>query len=317
MIERVTLKPVDVIDVTILVDNMIDTLLPSSELARRAPLAWDYFDQEHLIAEHGYSLLLNIFRDGHEESLLYDAGLGRNTAIHNLDVLGIRANNLRAVVLSHGHADHHGGLEGIYQRVGRQRLPLVLHPDAFRDRKVVFPTGTELKMPPPSRGDLDREGWEVVEERAPSLLLENSVLVTGQVDRITDFEKGFPLQFARSNGGWEPDTWIWDDQAIVCHLKDKGLVILSSCSHAGAINIIRHAQRITGIEHIHSFVGGMHLTGGLFESIIPRTIEELVRIGPDIIVPGHCTGWRATHELARLLPNAYIQTSVGTRLHFA
>jgi len=317
MIERVTLKPVDLIDVTILVDNMIDTLLPSSELARRAPLAWDYFDQEHLIAEHGYSLLLNIFRDGHEESLLYDAGLGRNTAIHNLDVLGIRANNLRAVVLSHGHADHHGGLEGIYQRVGRQRLPLVLHPDAFRDRKVVFPTGTELKMPPPSRGDLDREGWEVVEERAPSLLLENTVLVTGQVDRITDFEKGFPLQFARSNGGWEPDTWIWDDQAIVCHLKDKGLVILSSCSHAGAINIIRHAQRITGIEHIHSFVGGMHLTGGLFESIIPRTIEELVRIGPDIIVPGHCTGWRATHELARQLPNAYIQTSVGTRLHFA
>ena len=317
MIERVTLKPVDLIDVTILVDNMIDTLLPSSELARRAPLAWDYFDQEHLLAEHGYSLLLNIFRDGHEESLLYDAGLGRNTAIHNLDVLGIRANNLRAVVLSHGHADHHGGLEGIYQRVGRQRLPLVLHPDAFRDRKVVFPTGTELKMPPPSRGDLDREGWEVVEERAPSLLLENTVLVTGQVDRITDFEKGFPLQFARSNGGWEPDTWIWDDQAIVCHLKDKGLVILSSCSHAGAINIIRHAQRITGIEHIHSFVGGMHLTGGLFESIIPRTIEELVRIGPDIIVPGHCTGWRATHELARLLPNAYIQTSVGTRLHFA
>ncbi len=315
--EHVALKPVDVIDVTVLVDNSIDTLLPSTSTVHRPPLMWDYFDQEHLIAEHGYSLYLTIFRNGQEQSLLYDAGLGRNTAIHNLDVLGVRANELRAVVLSHGHADHHGGLEGIYQRVGRQRLPLVLHPDAWRERKVVFPTGSELKMPPPNRGDLDQEGWEVVEERGPSLLLDNSVLVTGQVDRLTDFEKGFPLQLARTNGGWEPDTWIWDDQAVVCYLKDKGLVILSSCSHAGAINVIRHAQRMTGIEHIHAFVGGLHLTGGLFENIIGRTVEEISKIGPDIIVPGHCTGWRATHELAHRLPNAYVQSSVGTRMHFA
>lgn len=315
--EHVTLKPVDLIDLTILVDNSIDELLPSNEVARRPPLPWDHFNREHLIAEHGYSLYLTISRDGHEQSLLYDAGMGRNTAIHNLDVAGIKANELRAVVLSHGHADHHGGLEGIYQRVGRQRLPLVLHPDAFHERKIVFPTGNELRMPPPNRGDLDREGWEVVEERSPSLLLDGSALVTGQVERTTDFEKGFPWQMAYTNSSWEPDTWIWDDQALVCSLKDKGLVILSSCSHAGAINVIRHSQRMTGIEHVHAFVGGLHLTGGLFEPIIDRTIQELARISPDIIVPGHCSGWKATHELARQLPGAFIQSSVGTRLHFA
>jgi 7,8-dihydropterin-6-yl-methyl-4-(beta-D-ribofuranosyl)aminobenzene 5'-phosphate synthase len=315
--ENVVLKPLDSIDLTILVDNSIDTLIPSTKVAIRPPLPWDYFDRDHLIAEHGYSLYLTVTRNGQSQSLLYDAGLGRDTAIHNLDVLGIRANELRAVVLSHGHADHHGGLEGIYRRVGRQRLPLVLHPDAFRERKVVFPTGNELRMPPPSRTDLDLEGWDIVEERGPSLLLDDSVLVTGQVERTTDFEKGFPLQLARSNGGWEPDTWIWDDQAVVCSLKDRGLVILSSCSHAGAINVIRHAQRMTGIEHVHAFVGGLHLTGGLFENIIGRTVEEISRIEPDIIVPGHCTGWRAIHELARQLPDAYIQASVGTRLHFA
>jgi 7,8-dihydropterin-6-yl-methyl-4-(beta-D-ribofuranosyl)aminobenzene 5'-phosphate synthase len=305
--ENVVLKPLD----------SIDTLIPSTKVAIRPSLPWDYFDRDHLIAEHGYSLYLTVTRNGQSQSLLYDAGLGRDTAIHNLDVLGIRANELRAVVLSHGHADHHGGLEGIYRRVGRQRLPLVLHPDAFRERKVVFPTGNELRMPPPSRTDLDLEGWDIVEERGPSLLLDDSVLVTGQVERTTDFEKGFPLQLARSNGGWEPDTWIWDDQAVVCSLKDRGLVILSSCSHAGAINVIRHAQRMTGIEHVHAFVGGLHLTGGLFENIIGRTVEEISRIEPDIIVPGHCTGWRAIHELARQLPDAYIQASVGTRLHFA
>ena len=172
-------------------------------------------------------------------------------------------------------------------------------------------------MPPPSHADLDREGWEIVEERGPSIILEETVLVTGQVERTTAFEKGFPLQMRRTASGWEPDTWIWDDQAVVCNLKEKGLVILSSCSHAGAINVIRHAQRITGIEHIHAFVGGLHLTGGLFERIIPQTVEALTQIAPDIIVPGHCTGWKATHELARQLPEAYIQTSVGTRLHFA
>jgi 7,8-dihydropterin-6-yl-methyl-4-(beta-D-ribofuranosyl)aminobenzene 5'-phosphate synthase len=277
---------------------------------------YDWSDREQLIAEHGYSLLLTVVREGRRESVLYDAGLGRSTVLHNMDVLEIKASDLRAVILSHGHADHHGGLEGMFQRIDRPRMPLVLHPDVWRERRVIFPTGNEIRMPPPSHADLDREGVEIIEERSPTLLLDGMVLVTGQVDRVTDFEKGFPLQQMHTDHGWEPDTWIWDDQAVVCNVKDKGLVVLSSCSHAGAINVLKHAQRLTGIDKVHAFVGGFHLTGGLFEPIIPHTIAELVAIGPDIIVPGHCTGWRATHELARQLPDAFVQTSVGTRLQF-
>jgi 7,8-dihydropterin-6-yl-methyl-4-(beta-D-ribofuranosyl)aminobenzene 5'-phosphate synthase len=317
MSDRVTLMPVDVADVTILVDNFVDILLPSSEVARRPPFVWDWSEREQLIAEHGYSVVLTVQREGRSESILYDAGLGRNTALHNMDVLDVRAADLRAVVLSHGHADHHGGLEGMFQRIGRRKMPLVLHPDVWRDRKVVFPTGVEIHMPPPNHNDLDREGVDVIEERGPSLLLDGMVLVTGQVERVTDFEKGFPLQLARTHDGWEPDTWIWDDQAVVCQVKDKGLVVLSSCSHSGVINVLRHAQRLTGVDKIYAFVGGLHLTGGLFEPIIPRTVAELAAIGPAFVVPGHCTGWKATHEVARRLPEAYIQPSVGTRLHFA
>jgi 7,8-dihydropterin-6-yl-methyl-4-(beta-D-ribofuranosyl)aminobenzene 5'-phosphate synthase len=317
MNEQVTLVPVDSADVTILVDNSVDVLLPGNEMVRRAPLALDWSEREQLIAEHGYALLLTVERQGRSASILYDAGLGRNTLLHNMDVLAVRPADLRAIVLSHGHADHHGGLEGIVRRLGRPRLPLLLHPDAWRYRRIVFPTGSEIRMPPPSHADLDREGVAIIEERGPSLLLDGTVLVTGQVERVTDFEQGFPLQEARGEHGWEPDVWIWDDQAVVFLLKGRGLVVLSSCSHAGVINVLMHARRLTGVETLYAFVGGLHLTGGIFEPIIPRTVAELKALAPAVIVPGHCTGWRATHEVARALPEAYVQTSVGTRLHFA
>lgn len=317
MTRRVALQPVDAIDVTIVVDNFLDVLMPSTEIVRRAPLVWDWAERETLVAEHGFSLLVTLRRADRTESILFDAGLGRHTALHNLDVLGVRINDLRAVALSHGHIDHHGGPEGIVRRVGRPRMPLVLHPDAWRERKIVFPTGTEIHMPPPSRSDLEREGVEIVEERGPSLLVDGMVLVAGQVERVTDFEKGFPPQQARAQGGWEPDTWIWDDQPMVFNLKEKGLVVLSCCSHAGIINVLRHAQQITGEQRVYAVVGGLHLTGGLFEPIIPRTVDELAAIRPTVLVPCHCTGWKATHDLARRLPNAYVQTSVGTRLHLA
>src|SRR6266705_4107582 len=99
MSQRVTLQPVDAADVTILVDNSIDILLPSTEMVRRVPLVWDWSEREQLIAEHGYSLLLTVRREGRTESMLYDAGLGRNTLLHNMDVLEVRVNDLRAVVL--------------------------------------------------------------------------------------------------------------------------------------------------------------------------------------------------------------------------
>jgi len=315
--EQATLQPVDEADVTVVVDTFVDILLAGSEVARRAPLVYDWSERDPLRAEHGYALLLSIRQGDRRQSLLYDAGLGRDTAVYNMDVLEIRPADLRAVVLSHGHADHHAGLEGVLRRLGRPGMPVVLHPDAWRERRIVFPTGTEMFMPPPTRADLEAEGVQVVEERGPSLLLDGAVLVSGQTERVTDFEKGFPLQQARTEGGgWEPDPWIWDDQSVIVDVRDKGLVVLSACSHSGAVNVLRNARRVTGQDKVHAFVGGLHLTGGSFEPIIAPTIAQISAIGPDWLVPGHCTGWRATHELARALPDAYVQTSVGTTLHF-
>ena len=311
------LDPVDSLDATIVVDNFVDVLLPSEPGVFRPTLTWSAFEGEALVAEHGYSLLVSVTSGERTGSILYDGGLSRAGLTHNLDVLGVSIADLRAITLSHGHADHHGGLEGLIRRVGRRNLPLLLHPDAWRNRKVVFPTGAEVHLPPPSRADLEREGISVIEDRSPSLLIDSMVLITGQIERHTTFERGFPIHYAQSNGSWQPDIWIWDDQAAVINVRNRGLVVLSGCSHAGAINVMRHAQHITGIEHIHAFIGGMHLTGRIFEPIIEPTLDELARIAPDVLVPGHCTGWKATHEIARRFPRAYIQSSVGTRLHFA
>ena len=312
----IRLKQIDSLDVTILVDNSTDIFLPSDETTRRPRLAWNWSEKPQLVAEHGYSVLLTVHRNGESRSVIYDAGLGRETALHNLDVLGLELNHVEGMVLSHGHADHHGGLEGVLHRIGRKNLPFILHPDAWQDRKIVFPTGTEIHLPPPSKKTLEDQEVKILEERGPTLLLDDALLVSGQVERSTSFEKGFPIHHVRHNGGWEPDPWIWDDQGIICNVKGLGLVVVSSCSHSGVVNILQNAQEITGVKKVHAFIGGLHLTGGIFEKIIPETVEQLTRIGPKFVVPGHCTGWKATHQIARALPEGYVPTSVGTQMLF-
>jgi hypothetical protein len=110
-------------------------------------------------------------------------------------------------------------------------------------------------------------------------------LVTGQVERRTDFEPGFPVQYKRSGRDWEPDYMVWDDQGVIVHVRDKGLVVMSSCSHSGVVNVLWNAQRLTGVTDLHAFVGGCHLSGALMEPVIPRTLEEIGMLGSSTSCP--------------------------------
>jgi 7,8-dihydropterin-6-yl-methyl-4-(beta-D-ribofuranosyl)aminobenzene 5'-phosphate synthase len=235
--------------------------------------------------------------------------------VENMSRLEIDPKDIETLVCSHGHFDHTVGLGGFINAIGgRANLPVVLHPDFWSRRRVLIPGRDPFEIPSTSKSALLGAGFEIAEEKQPSFLLDRSLLITGEVDRTTDFEKGFPIHQAFRDGDWQPDPLILDDQALIAHVRGKGLVILSGCGHAGIVNIARYAQKLTGISDIYCITGGFHLSGPLFEPIIGPTVAGLAELNPAIIMPAHCTGWRAQHMLAAALPDAWVQTSVGTRL---
>ena len=191
---------------------------------------------------------------------------------------------------------------------------MVVHPGACAKRRIAIPGLFELELPCPSRGALQEAGLEIVERRQPSLLFDDSVLITGEVDRTTEFEHGMPFHEALTDGVWAPDPLILDDQALIVHVAGHGLVVLTGCGHAGIVNIVRHARRLTGVDTVAAVVGGFHLGGPAFEQIIKPTVEALAELDPEVIIPAHCTGWRAAHALAEAMPHAFIPNSVGSRL---
>jgi 7,8-dihydropterin-6-yl-methyl-4-(beta-D-ribofuranosyl)aminobenzene 5'-phosphate synthase len=308
------LPEVDEAKITILMDNSIDLLMANTEVAQRLPLGPNPFDRPLPMAEHGFSVSITVRQGEKRGAVLFDTGVSRKGILYNLDALELNASDLQAIILSHGHADHAMGLPGLIDRLGTRRLPLVLHPDAYLQRRLVLPNGTEINLPAPKPADFRRENIDLIEEVGPSMLVDNMVLVSGEVARTTEFEKGFRVHQAKRHEVWEPDPLIMDDQCAVINVRDKGLIILTGCGHAGIINIIRHAQHLTGISRIYAVIGGFHLTGGLFEPIIPATLVALQDIKPRYVVPGHCTGWSAVHQIARTMPEAFIPTSVGTTL---
>ena len=305
---------VDQASISIVMDNSFDLLMASTDVAKRFPLAPNPFEKPLPMAEHGFSVLIKVKQGQKEGQVLFDAGVSRRGILYNLDALEISLSCVQAIILSHGHADHALGLPGVVDRLGTRNMPLVLHPDAFLERKLVLPNGNEIGLPAPKVADFRRENIEIVEQVGPSMLVDEMILVSGEVARIIDFERGFPIHYAKRHDHWEPDPLIMDDQCAIIHVRDKGLIVITGCGHSGIINIIHNAQAITGIQKIYAVIGGFHLTGGLFEPIIPATIAALKAIKPRYIMPGHCTGWFATHKIAQAMPEAYIPNNVGTTL---
>lgn len=311
-----TPKEVDKVEITCLVDNNVDVLLPSTEVARRPSIIKDWYDKP-LIAEHGFCAALTLHGGAGKHRLLIDSGLDPMAASHNMDVLGLDMSSCECLISSHGHIDHAGGLLSIRSKLDQKRkIPLVLHEEAFRNRLVKFQDGRTIALPAPDRSLLTRAQYEIVERHSRSSWVDDRVLVTGEIPRTNDFEKGFPNHYSEIDGELEADPLIKDDQAVILNVKNRGLVVITGCGHAGIINTLDYAKELTGEDRILAVLGGMHLSGKLFEPIISRTIDEIQRLSPRFVIPCHCSGFKATSEIARKMPDSFIQNSVGTSYIF-
>lgn len=326
--ETLSLEVVDRVSVTVLVDNQLDPFLADHGPAIRPSLSGSALPRMPasvlergdvvipLLAEHGFSSLVTVRKGDREHRILFDAGRTPDGMVDNMRRLSIDPKDIEAIVLSHGHADHTTGMSGLIRLLGRANLPVIIHPDFWSRRRLAFPDRDPLEIPTTSRSALEGAGFGIIEGTQPSFLLDGSLLVTGEVDRMSEFETGFAIHEAYRDGQWKPDPLILDDQALIANVRDQGLVILTGCGHAGIINIVRYAQKLTGVDRIHAVIGGFHLSGPAFEPRIAPTMAALVDIAPDYVVPAHCTGWRASHAIATQLPAAFLPNTVGTRFQF-
>jgi 7,8-dihydropterin-6-yl-methyl-4-(beta-D-ribofuranosyl)aminobenzene 5'-phosphate synthase len=248
-------------------------------------------------------------------TVLFDTGSTVHGLTHNLRVLGVDAAEIEAIVLSHGHFDHTTGLNGLVGRL-QPLPPLVLHPDFWLRRRVALPGREPYELPTTNEEKVHGAGFSVIERSKPSLLLDGGLLVTGEIERTTEFEQGLAVQQAFRDGEWQPDPLIHDDQALVANVRDRGLVVVTGCGHAGVVNTLRYARKLTDVDRVYAVIGGFHLATPAFEPTIWPTVEALAELGPQVVVPAHCTGWRATHALAAAFPDAFIPGSVGTKYVF-
>src|SRR5271166_1318398 len=320
----VALEPVDSVELTSLMDNVTDVFMPDQGPAKRVAPGFGKtrpsavmeagWVPEALLAEHGFSMLVTVGKGGRTHRILFDAGTSPDGVVENMRRLEVDPGSVEAIVFSHGHFDHTTGLDGLIRVVGRANMPVVVHPDFWHRRRMVLPGREPIEVPTTSRQALTGAGFEIIEDRQPSFLLDGSVLITGEVARVTGYEPGFPPQQAWLGGRWEPDPLVLDDQALIVDVAGKGLVVITGCGHAGVVNICRYARRLTGDRPLYAVIGGFHLNGPLFEPLIPRVLDDLAELNPAVLVPAHCTGWRANHAMAARLGEAYIPNTVGTRL---
>jgi len=320
------LQPVDRLDIQVLVDNVTDSLSSTPAFVTRE---WVTLRRQGLriqaggslcCANHGLALVITTHGPSGTGTVLFDGGPVDYAVERNGVRLGIDFGSIGAVMLSHGHWDHAGGIPRalgmIVQANGGRAVPLYLHPGMFRPRGALQPDGGVLPMQPiPTPTDWALLGAQPVVTDLPQTVLDDRFFVSGEIPRVTGYEKGLAGQVCRMSEGaaWEPDPLLMDERFLAVHVRNKGLVVFSACSHAGIVNVMHHARTLFPDVKLHAVMGGFHLAG-LTEAIIPETVRDLGTFGLELIIPAHCTGWRALNALERTYgEKVVVPSAVGKR----
>lgn len=316
----------DKVEIRILVDNATDMLSSNPPFVESES---GYLNRRGLktssakclcCAVHGLSCLITVHRGGTRHTVLFDTGPEDYAFERNVTRLGVDLGLVESIVLSHGHWDHAGGmllaLGMIRSRNGARDVPFYAHPGMFVTRGVRQPNGAVRRMDDvPSVADLTDFGADVVVTTKPQSFLDGLFYVSGEIPRVTPYERGYPGQVRRTANGWEPDELLIDERWLAVNVAGKGLVVLSACSHAGIVNVCKHARAVFPDIPLHAVMGGLHLSG-VNEEIIPQTVAALKDFGLKTIAAGHCTGWRAMTALATAFGDVLAPTAVGKQFTF-
>ena len=312
-----TPNPVDKLEIWTLADNYVDLASgDNSSIVSRAIPVKDMQITNSVLSEHGFSATVTATSNEKPRTMLLDFDFSEDVVARNAAALGVDLTKVEVAALSHGHMDHFGGLAQVAARIGKRGLGLVLHPAAFRRGRYVEPVqGIKVGLPPLEKEKVKASGFKITESKEVLLLLDGDALFLGEIPRRTSFEKGLPNAFYEKKGQnvWDPTE---DDTALAMNLGSKGLVVLSGCAHSGIINTVEYAREITGINKVHVVMGGFHLTGPAFKPIIDDTIESMKRIGPDYVIPTHCTGRNAILAFEKAMPGQFLVNMSGTKLTF-
>jgi 7,8-dihydropterin-6-yl-methyl-4-(beta-D-ribofuranosyl)aminobenzene 5'-phosphate synthase len=262
--------------------------------------------RQGLVAEHGLSFHVQFG----EHSLLFDTGQ-TDLAVINAETLRLPLDRVEAIVLSHGHYDHPGGIPAMLEIVPEARI--YLHPAAFGKKFSQSPTG---RSRPIGMSDcvvqaIRRRAGGFIETPGSAGIMEG-VFVTGQIPRATAYEDPGGAFFLDAEGTCS-DTLL-DDQALVIDLG-RNVVLLLGCAHSGVVNTLDHVRRLTGGKPVSAVVGGLHL-GSASEERVQQTIARLRDTRLEILAPVHCTGWSATAQLWQAFPDIFRPASVGTVFEF-
>jgi 7,8-dihydropterin-6-yl-methyl-4-(beta-D-ribofuranosyl)aminobenzene 5'-phosphate synthase len=305
---------VDKLTIWVLTDNYFDTLRPDGKITRRYRVT----PGKSIHAEHGLAYFVETVVDGKAGACLFDYGLDPVGVLNNIAVLGLDVGRARAFTLSHGHFDHFQGALGIL-RNNRDRIapgtPFYVGAEFFNPRYSLRPGSDQ----PHFIGQLKREelealGLRVVEVDEPTEVIPGGYL-SGNIDRRTPYEKVPPYLLIERGGHLEPDDFR-GEQAFFFNVKGQGLVVLSGCAHAGIVNTVRQARKVSGIQKIHAVLGGFHLINAQPE-IIGQTVADIKALKPDYVVPTHCTGFEAIVAFRQEMPNEFIINTAGTEYTFA